>query len=465
MTLSDSIKAGVLIQYMQDKQIEKYIYKPSTPLQKVIDDLYRKKIDICLVCKHGKILDGVITLGDIKKSITDGFDPSASIVEVMNTDFFSASDTMSEHDLKQLDNKAGRDIRRIPILNSKNEVVAVSSVTTSDNTQHKTVLVTGGAGYVGSIVCRKLLEKKYKVIILDKLLFGREPINEILDHENVKLIHGEIGNLNHLIEGIKDADYVIHLAGIVGDPASSLDPLNTMESNFFSTQALIELCKYYQVSRFVFASSCSVYGASDDILTEESSLNPVSLYARTKIRAEEELLKASNEFFHPVILRFGTLYGLSPRMRFDLVANIMSAHGFFKKNVTVMGGDQWRPLLHVSDAAEACVSVLESPLSVVDAQIFNVGSDHQNFKISDIAHAVKKHIPDSTIVENNDDMDKRNYRVSFKKITNAVSFQTNTDLNTGVGEMIAEMNNGHFSDYEKPQYSNFLSLRESTNIE
>ncbi len=449
---------------MKDTAIEKYIYHPSTPLKKVIDDLYRKKIDICLVSKEQYIIDGIITFGDIKKAVIDGFDPESSIAEIMNTEFLSASETLSESEIVLLHKKAGKKIRRIPILNDERKLIAVYPKPTDDNL-HKTVLVTGGAGYVGSIVCRKLLDKGYHVIILDTLMFGKASIEDILNNDRVTLIEGDISNINHLIQSVKHVDAVIHLAGIVGDPASALDPLYTMEGNFFSTQALIELCKYYQVSRFVFASSCSVYGASDNTLTESSELNPVSLYARTKIHAENELLKVNSDFFHPVVLRFGTLYGLSPRMRFDLVANTMAAHGFFKKEVTVMGGDQWRPLLHVSDAAEACVTVLESPLSVIDKQIFNVGSDYQNFQLIDIARSVQKHIPDAIITEKKDSGDKRNYQVSFNKITQALSFKTEIDLDAGIGEMVEKMKQGSFADYQEPKYSNFLSLRESISIE
>lgn len=444
---------------MIDREIAKYIFTPNTSARQVIHGLYQHKLYISLICDQGRSIIGIATLGDIKQAINNGLDPNEPIRNIMNKNFIWAKEGTSEETLKEMSKAPDGGSRRIPILNNSREVSGIFLNTNKSEFQYKTVLVTGGAGYVGSILCRKLINKGYKVIVLDKLYFSQEPIQDLINNDHFELIVGDISNINNLIQGIKEADYVIHLAGIVGDPASSVDPIYTMESNYFSTQALIELSKYFQVSRFIFASSCSVYGAGSQILTEDSDLNPVSLYARSKVASEKELLAAANNYFHPIILRFGTIYGLSPRMRFDLVVNIMNAHAFFNNKIMVNSGDQWRPLLHVADAAEACLAMIESPIEAVNGQVFNVGANDQNFKISDIAQTIQQHIPQTKIISKDTAKDKRDYRVNFNKIKQAIKFNPHYKLSAGIQEIITAMKQGKFQDFSNPIYSNYLHIK------
>lgn len=448
---------------MIDKKIKKYIYSPSDTLQKAIHDLYHKKNGICLVCDKNNHLRGVATMRDIKEMIWKGFDPSSPLSIAMQKDFVAANDQNSEQELNKLAGKRTRynqgSLEKIPLINKKGKLTGLYvNKQPSSETKLKSVLVTGAAGYVGSILCRKLLERGYGVIALDNLSFGKQSLEELISNPDFSLLQGDIRNINDLIEGIRRSDYVIHLAGIVGDPASSVDPVHTMESNHFSTKLLIELCKHYQVSKLVFASSCSVYGASNNILTEKSKLNPLSLYAKTKVSAEKFLLAEAGEYFHPVILRFGTLYGLSKRMRFDLVVNTITVNAYFNKKIIVDGGSQWRPLLHVSDAAEACVRALEAPLSKTSGQIFNVGSDRQNFKIENIAKIINKLVPGSKIIQKNTVKDLRDYRVSFSKIEKAMNFSISTPLKKGVEDILGAFKKGEYSDFSEPKYNNHLTL-------
>jgi len=448
---------------MIDKKIKKYTYYPSATLQKAIHDLYRKKTGICLVCDKKNRLCGVATMRDIKEMIWKGFDPTSPLSVAMNKDYVAANDQTSEQKLKKLSTKQTKYnqgcLEKIPLINKTGELTGLYINKQSKNTHRpKSVLVTGAAGYVGSILCRKLLERGYGVIALDNLSFGKESLEDLTSHSGFSLVKGDIRNINDLIEGIRRSDYVIHLAGIVGDPASSVDPVHTMEINHFSTKLLIELCKHYQVSRLVFASSCSVYGASHNILTEKSKLNPVSLYAKTKVSAEKFLLAEAGKYFHPVILRFGTLYGLSKRMRFDLVVNTMTANAYFNKKIIVNGGSQWRPLLHVSDAAEACVSALEAPLSKTSGKIFNVGSDHQNFKIENIARTINKLVPDSKIIQKNTVKDNRDYKVAFSKIKKIMNFRISTPLEKGIEDILGVFKNGQYVDFRESRYNNHLTL-------
>jgi nucleoside-diphosphate-sugar epimerase/CBS domain-containing protein len=449
---------------MINKNIKKHTYKPTTPLKKVASDLYNKKLDICLICDKNQKLIGLLTLTDIKKAIFNGIDPNSSISETMNRNFIFGKEKMNHEELEIL---AGKEnihktglIEKVPIVNSKKQLIGLfthSSV--NPNNMHKSVLITGGAGYMGSILCRKLLDKGYQVTVLDKLLFGKESIKELIRNKDFKFIKGEMGSINNLLSGIQKSDSVIHLAGIVGDPASSLDPVYTMESNHFSTKLLIELAKYYHASRFIFASSCSVYGANKNVLTEKSSLNPLSLYARTKVSSEKDLLNAQDRYFHPIILRFGTLYGLSPRMRFDLAINTMTAHGFFRNKINVTGGSQYRPFLDVSDAAEACIKALEAPLKKVAGQIFNVGSNKNNLTINEVANIIKATIPQTKVIRHNKTIDKRDYNVSFDKIRKLMSFQAANTVKSGVEKIVSSFQNGQYKDFENIKYSNYLLLK------
>jgi nucleoside-diphosphate-sugar epimerase len=232
-----------------------------------------------------------------------------------------------------------------------------------------------------------------------------------------------------------------------------LDPKETLETNLFATKILAEMCKYYQINRFVFASTCSVYGASagDDYLTEESDLNPVSLYAESKLMMEKMLSEMSDDTFAPVLLRMGTLYGASPRMRFDLVINLLTAKAVVDKEITVFGGDQWRPFIHVDDAAEFYIECIEQPLDTVKGEIFNIGSEKENYKIIDIAKTINKKIPDSKLVIMNKEEDKRNYKISFKKAYSVFKTRPKKSVESAIDEIKSLPET---KEYKKDIYSN-----------
>ncbi len=447
---------------MIEKNLKKYIYTPATPLRKVISDLYRKETSLCLVVGRDKKLQGVITRSDLKEAVFKGANPSVPIAKVMNTDFAAGHTGASRAALQRLASRKNRFntgvLEFIPLLDEERHLKGLY-FSKRARPSGPTVLITGAAGYVGSHVCRKLLKKGYRVIALDSLIFGDASIRGLRRHKNFKLIRGDISNINTLMSAVSGVDAVIHLAGIVGDPASALHPLFTMEQNHFSTKALIDICKYYQVSRFVFSSSCSVYGASSGILTEKSRLNPVSLYAQSKCYSEQVLLGEAGEDFHPVVLRFGTLYRLSPRMRFDLVVNTMSAHAYFNKRIMVDGGTQWRPLLHVEDAASACVASLEAPLKKVSGQIFNVGDTKENYRILDIAKQVQKKFPGSKIVNLDTTKDRRDYHVSFVKINRQMRWHASRKHSEGIVEMARALRGGSFKRWRHKLHSNYLTLK------
>lgn len=328
------------------------------------------------------------------------------------------------------------------------------------------ILVIGGAGYVGSALLKKLLRKGYRVRVLDLFLFGDEPLQDVLGHKNLEMIRADFRQVDQVVEAMQGVDAVVHLGAIVGDPACALNEALTIEVNLMATRMIAEVAKASKISRFVFASTCSVYGASDELLDERSRLNPVSLYARSKIASEKVLMGMRDARFRPTILRFGTVYGLSGRTRFDLVVNLLVAKAFVDGKITVFGPDQWRPFVHVEDTALSIMHVLEAPLDVVGNQVFNVGSDEQNQTLGMIGDLVKSRVPEAELICSAGDGDRRNYRVDFSKIKNTLRYKPEWSLDEGVTQILKAFHNGDVEDYQDPRYSNvkFLSADEAQQL-
>ncbi len=318
-----------------------------------------------------------------------------------------------------------------------------------------TILVTGGAGYIGSHLVRKLLAAGYRVRVLDNFLNGDHGLAEIRNHRQLEVIEGDISSVRDVVASVKDVGTVIALAAIVGDPACGVDAEETLNLNYESTKILVEACNFYGVRRLVFASSCSVYGASDEeLLTESSSLNPVSLYARTRIMSENVIFEQSDEVV-PVVLRLATVFGYSPRMRFDLVVNTLTVHAVVEGRLRITGGEQWRPFVHCQDAAEAFKLAATADDDRVRNKIFNVGSESMNYTISDIGRLVENEVPGVQIETSDLVDDPRNYRVGFERIRRALGFKPAHDVRLGIREMVREIRrNDVLKDYNNGMYSN-----------
>ena len=427
---------------------------------------------IILITDENKELLGVITAGDIRKAILKGANSDLVVEKVMNRNPISA-EKGKEEELCQILEKIkklpeGEPIK-VPILDENKRVVDLFSLVIYDDKRVKKseevngvkkVLVIGGAGYLGSVLIRKLLDKNYKVKVLDNLTYGDSSIKGLYGHKNFEFLEGDIRNIHKVMESIKGVDAVIHLASIVGDPAGSINPQVTLESNYFATKILVDICKYNQINRFIFASSCSVYGSigPEGAIDESSELNPVSLYAETKVKSEQAILNAVDMNFSPTIFRMATLYGVSPRMRFDLVINVLTAKALDEKEITIFGGDQWRPFVDVEDASEAYIKCLETPIEKVRGEIFNIGGDENNYKIIEIGKKIKQIVPEADLKVDENLRDKRNYRVSFKKAQNLLEFIPKKSVEDGIKEIIGAINNKIISNYKDEKYSNYEFL-------
>jgi nucleoside-diphosphate-sugar epimerase len=259
------------------------------------------------------------------------------------------------------------------------------------------------------------------------------------------------------VRATQGVDAVIHLGGIVGDPACTIDEDLTLETNLAATSLLTEVCRGAGISRLLFASSCSVYGTADEIVDEKSPLNPVSLYAATKADSEKVLLEARNQALHPVIFRLATVFGWSYRPRFDLVVNLLTARAMSDGKITIYNGEQWRPFIHVEDVCRAFRMALVAPLDLVSGQIFNAGSSFMNFTLRQLADTIQHMEPDLEI-EYVDNDDKRNYRVSFERIRRELGFQCHVGLETGVRGLQEALRRGLVKDYTEPVYNNYKTL-------
>ncbi|HIA00352.1 MAG TPA: NAD-dependent epimerase/dehydratase family protein [Myxococcales bacterium] len=324
------------------------------------------------------------------------------------------------------------------------------------------VLVIGGAGYIGSGLIPRLLERGYNVRILDLLFWGTEPIQKVLSHPRLEIMKADLRQIDRVVEAVRGMDAVIHLGGIVGDPACSLDESLTIDVNLAATRLIGEVARGEGVQRFLFASTCSVYGSGDELLSETSPTTPLSLYAKTKLASEKVLLDMAGVDFAPVVFRFGTIFGISGRTRFDLVVNLLTAKAVNEGKITVFGGAQWRPFVHVDDAAKAVFMLLEAPLHKVRGEVFNVGSAAGNLTVQGVAEVIKKQIPAAEIITMGGDTDKRNYKGDFAKIERAIGFKANWTVEDGVRQIESVLRAGEINDYTDARYSNVRFLTEST---
>lgn len=312
----------------------------------------------------------------------------------------------------------------------------------------KQITVLGGLGYIGSHLLSMLSKKGYIVKNLDCEMFGKEHIKEVIDLPNVTHIKGNICNAVDLIRSIEGSDCVIHLAGLVGDPACALDEEQTWLYNLQSSNLITDICNHYGVKKLIYASSCSVYGAapSDILLNEGSYLNPVSLYARTKIDSERIFFQEFTGCC--TVLRLATVFGASERMRFDLVTNLFSIQALKKGSVSVFGGTQYRPFIHCEDVARAFLTVLEhEEQEKIQNQVFNISCESVNIK--DLAKIVVEKVPSSELEYVETKEDDRNYKVASDKARWLLNFTPKYNLSSGVSHMLEFIKKKQFIDWEE----------------
>jgi nucleoside-diphosphate-sugar epimerase len=325
----------------------------------------------------------------------------------------------------------------------------------------KNILVTGGAGYVGSGLLRSLLNQGYFVTCIDNLIFGGDSINDIFHNKNFVFINCDINNIDKVDKIFSKNNFyaVIHLAAIVGDPACKLNPSLAKKTNWSSSKWLIERSISAGVSKFIFASTCSNYGRMNDreaYVDENSKLAPVSLYAELKVKLEKYLLEEikKSDYFSPIVLRFSTVYGLSPRMRFDLTVNEFTKELTLGKELVVFGEQFWRPYCHVKDFSNAFITVLKSPSKKIAYNVFNVGDTRENYTKQMIVDEIRKILPNSKIKYVKKNEDPRDYKVNCDKISKELGFKISMRVPDGIKEINRVIKEKLIHDPEDQKYYN-----------
>ena len=323
----------------------------------------------------------------------------------------------------------------------------------------KSVLITGGAGYVGSILTNKLVEQNYHVKVIDSLVYGDDGISKLINEEKIDFFNLDIRDTKNLLKLIDDVDSVIHLAAVVGEPLCKKIPNSAKQINEFATKNLVNICKKNNIKKFLFASTCSNYGSSSEIVDETSPVKPLSLYSECKVNSESYILNKNDDNFNTCILRFATAHGLSPRMRFDLLVQEFLRDALIDKKISIFGQDFWRPLIHVDDMANACISILNAPSKLISGQIFNVGSSRENYTKKQLAQIIQKYVPNTEIEIIDSKIDPRNYRVSFEKIKKSLNFEPTRTVEDSVIEILGKIKDQTL-DPRDSEFSNMSKLTE-----
>ncbi|MAV05497.1 hypothetical protein CBE37_01555 [bacterium TMED277] len=450
------------------KNLSQITVSKNIPISKAVRKISFHESGVLLILKKRKII-GYLQEGDIKRALLkNNYSHETKIEKIMNKKPFTIKSNLS---LKDKIKKLKINLRfRAPIVDEKNRIQGLlyftnfTQLSDKQNYHFKTklrkkIFIVGGAGYIGSVLSRLLLKLNYSIVIYDIFKFGISPVKDLMKNSNVKIIKGDASDTKKIVNTALGSEAVIDLSGIVGDPACDLNPTKTIVDNYINSKMLAEISKLLKIPRYIFMSSCSVYGLAKGKkkLNEKSKLNPLSLYAECKIKAEKDILKIKDKNFCPTILRLATVFGYSPRQRFDLVVNIFTLFATTGKKIHVFGGEQYRPNIHVSDVAKAIKLVLKAPIKNVNGEIFNVGDNRLNLKIKDIALIVSKlnKLSKKKVIIDKSSKDPRDYHVDFSKIKKTLKFTANTNIFKGAKELNAKIKQKKFRNINKVLFNNF----------
>ena len=328
------------------------------------------------------------------------------------------------------------------------------------NKNIKRVLVTGGAGYVGSVLVRDLLNLDYEVNILDLFIYGEDLINLSKKDNRLRIFKGDIRDLDLMEKSVTNCDAVIHLACISNDPSFDLNPDLGKSINLDCFDPFLDLCVKHKIKRFIYASSSSVYGVKDiPEVTENEELEPLTDYSKYKAECEKILFSKINNEFVKTILRPATVCGYSPRQRLDVVVNILTNLGYNKGEISILGGKQKRPNIHIQDMCDVYKLVLCAPEEKINNEIFNVG--YENYTVENLASIVKTIVGDHVKLVYKETNDNRSYHVSSTKIKNILGFSPKYSINDAVESIVSNIKNGNLTNtLENSYYYNIKRMQE-----
>jgi len=439
---------------------------------KIIDVLKifeKNRVNICAVTNKKNEFVGIITLSDVKKAFLKGASLEQKIINFINKNPLIIKGEVNENNISDILSSSkfnNIDPPLIPIINlqkklvnilDKNELFNYSqNFLKKDISKSKKVLVFGGAGYIGCVLVDMLIKLNFNVTVYDKFIYtSKKSFIKNFENPNLKIIQGDSQNISKIFEAIRKNDIVIHLAEMVGDPLCEKRPKKTYAINYLASMTISNICKNLGISKFIYVSSCSVYGSNDYLTNETSKINPLSIYAKLKALSEKAIIRNFDKHCKPCILRLGTVYGSSFRPRYDLVINLFSGLSANKKQITIAGGDQWRPFVHVKDVGRAIIKILNSDFKKTDNQIFNIVGE--NLQIKDIGKAIKKINPKANITFSDNVNDNRNYKSSNKKAKKLLNFKTKYTINDGIKEVIEYTKKNKIKNIFNKKYINILN--------
>ena len=319
----------------------------------------------------------------------------------------------------------------------------------------KKIFITGGAGYVGSVLTPYLISRGFEVTVYDLMIYG----NKIPDHENLKIVKGDIRDQNLLNKVLPGHDIVLHLACISNDPSFELNPKLGKSINLDSFEPLIKICKSSKIQKFIYASSSSVYGIKNEKnVSEEMSLEPITDYSKYKADCEKILFKYMSTDFITVIIRPATVCGYSPRQRLDLVVNILTNYAFHKREIAVFGGEQLRPNIHIKDMARAYELLINYDNEKINGKIYNVG--YENKSVNELAEQVREIIGKDIKIKKVFSDDNRSYHISSKKIFNELNFKSNFTIKDAIKDLKYAFENKKLNDcFDNEEYFNIKKMQ------
>ena len=439
---------------------------------KIIDVLKvfeKNRVNICAVTNKKNEFIGIITLSDIKKAFLKGATSEQKIINFINKKPLIIKGKVNENSISDILSSPkfnNIDPPLIPIINIQNKLINIlnknelfnysQNFLKKDISKSKKVLVFGGGGYIGCVLVDMLIKLNFNVTVYDKFIYtSKKSFIKNFENPNLKVIQGDSQNISKIFEAIRKNDIVIHLAEMVGDPLCEKRPKKTYAINYLASMTISNICKNLGISKFIYVSSCSVYGSNDYLTNETSKINPLSIYAKLKALSEKAIIRNFDKHCKPCILRLGTVYGASFRPRYDLVVNLFAGLLANKKQITIAGGNQWRPFVHVKDVSRAIIKILNSDFKKTDNQIFNIVGE--NLQIKDIEKAIKKINPKANIAFSNNVNDNRNYKSSNNKAKKILNFKTKYTINDGIKEVIEYTKKNKIKNIFNKKYINILN--------
>jgi nucleoside-diphosphate-sugar epimerase/CBS domain-containing protein len=449
----------------------KHIINENTKIKDVIKKINDNHIGIIAVQDNNNKFRGILSDSDIRRLIIKGISLKHSIKNYINTNPFHLNSDYNQADvIKLITSKKFSELSPgyIPVLKKKKFLKFLSvielkkenyilkkKVNNKNNNQNR-VLIIGGAGYIGSILSTILAKAKYNVRIYDKFIYTLDHLKSLKAFKNIEIIKGDTRHIDNLFSAFQNIDTVVHLAEFVGDPLCSKNPEKTYEINYLATNIIANLCKTFYIKKYIYISSCSVYGQNknNNLLNEDSELNPQSIYAQLKLNCEEAIFKNIDEDFNFTVLRLGTVFGLSLRQRFDLVVNLFCYQAIKNKKISIINGNQWRPFVHIKDVAYAIKKVIEDKTAVTKQKVYNVIGE--NITIENLARIFKKFNNKIELIQKKEIADLRNYKVSAEKIYTDIKFKPKYNLHKGIKELINFIKKNKIKNINKKKYHNFM---------